>query len=205
MFTVKQRVAVNNHLEALKAKEGNPYALKDLKKQHKRMKEQETEILDEIRNIIEEDEDMAQSYKNIKTIPGIGEIAGIVLLHLFVRYPKANQKQIVSLTGLDPIIKESGISVHSKAKISKSGSRLYRGVLFMATMVSVKYNDQMRAFFDRLKENGKHSTVAQIAVMRKLVVIAHSLYQNKTEYDPKVYEKACGKQDQKSKNKELVA
>ncbi len=45
---------------------------------------------------------------------------------------------------------------------------------------------------DRLKENGKHSTVAQIAVMRKLIVITHSLYKNNTTYKPEIYKKACG-------------
>ena len=35
-----------------------------------------------------------------------------------------------------------------------------------------------KIFFDRLKENGKHTTQAQIAVTRKMIVIAHSLYKN---------------------------
>ena len=39
----------------------------------------------------------------------------------------------------------------------------------MATMVAIKFNEQMRDFYNRLKDNGKHSTVAQIAVMRKLI------------------------------------
>ena len=62
-------------------------------------------------------------------------------------------------------------------QISKSGSKLYRAVLFMATMVSIKYNYEIKGFYDRLKENGKHSTVAQIAVMRKLMRPLH----NKTQ------------------------
>jgi transposase len=205
MFTLKQRVAINNHHEALKAKDGNSYALKDLIKRHEEMKIKEAEILNKIKNIIEEDENTSQAYSNIKTIPGLGEIAGIVLIHLFIRYPKANQRQIVSLTGLDPVIKDSGTSVKSKPRISKSGSRLYRGVLFMATMVSINYNEQMKVFYNRLKDNGKHSTVAQIAVMRKLIIIAHSLYKNNTTYQAEVYKKACGEKQEISTNKELVA
>lgn len=195
MFTIKQRVAIQNHHEALRVKEGNSYALKDLKKRIKELKNKEDEIIQKIDDVIKDDEKLLNSYNNILTIPGIGTISAIVLLHLFIKYPKANQKQIVSLTGLDPVIKESGTSLNSKPKISKSGSRLYRGVLFMATMVSINYNKQMRAFYDRLKSNGKHSTVAQIAVMRKLVVIAQSLYKNNSQYDAEVYERACGKSE----------
>jgi len=77
--------------------------------------------------------------------------------------------------------------------------------MFMATMVSINYNSEMKEFYDRLKENGKHSTVAQIAVMRKLIVIAHSLYKNNTQYDKDIYRLASGKNKQKSKNEVLVA
>jgi len=205
MFTVKQRVAVNNHHEALSSKDGNTYALKDLKKRIKELKLKEAEILEKIKDIIQEDDEIAQGYSNIKTIVGIGEVAGIVLIHLFIKYPNANKNQIVSLTGLDPVIKDSGTSVKSRPRISKSGSKLYRAVLFMATMVSIKYNNEMKEFYDRLKENGKHSTVAQIAVMRKLIVIAHSLYKNNTQYDKELYNKACGKIKTIEAEKELVA
>jgi len=202
MFTVKQRVAVQNHHEALNVKDGNSYALKDLKRRIKEMKQKEDEIIQKIDDIIKGDDKLLNDYQNIKTIPGIGTITAIVLLHLFIKYPQANQKQIVSLVGLDPVIKESGTSLNSKPRISKSGSRLYRGVLFMATMVSIKYNNQMRDFYDRLKTNGKHSTVAQIAVMRKLIVITHSLYKNNSKYDAKVYQLAGGNKSNKSEVEE---
>ena len=204
-FTVKQRVALSNHLEALSCKDGNKYTLRDIKKRIQSFKNEEDKILNRIKEIIEADDELSTAYANIQTIPGIGKIAGIVLVHLFISYPKANKNQIVSLTGLDPVIKDSGTSVKSKPRISKAGVKLYRGSLFMATMVAIKYNEQMKDFYNRLKDNGKHSTVAQIAVMRKLIVIAHSLYKNSCVYDAKIYNKACGKYTDKSDNNELVA
>ncbi len=126
-------------------------------------------------------------YEAITSIDGIGRIGGIVLLHLFIKYPHANQRQIVSLSGLDPIIKESGSSIREKSRISKAGSRLYRGILFMAAMASTLHNAQMKVFYERLKSNGKHTTLAQIAVMRKLVVVAHSLYKSGEFYDKELY------------------
>ncbi len=63
------------------------YALmKIIKKRVKELKQKEDEI-------INEDEKLLNSYNNIKTIPGIGTITAIVLLHLFIKYPQANQKQ----------------------------------------------------------------------------------------------------------------
>jgi len=49
-----------------------------------------------------------------------------------------------------------------------------------------------------LKASGKHTTLAQIAAMRKMIVIAHSLYKNNTQYDVEVYKKACGVQQRAS-------
>ena len=114
------------------------------------------------------------------------------MLHLFIKYPKANQRQITSLAGLDPIDKSSGSSVQTKPRISKAGSRLYRGSLFMGVMTAIAYDDNFKAFFARLKANGKHTTLAQIAVMRKMIIIAHSLYKNNKKYDEEVYKKAVG-------------
>ena len=62
----------------------------------------------------------------------------------------------------------------------------------MAVMSATRFNKQMKLFYERLKENGKHTTVAQIAVMRKLVIIAHSLYKNEELYDEDKYMKATG-------------
>lgn len=62
----------------------------------------------------------------------------------------------------------------------------------MSAMVSIRYDERMKQFFDRLKANGKHTTAAQTAVMRKLVIIAHSLYKNNEKYDAQTYQLATG-------------
>ena len=125
---------------------------------------------------------MYESFNNIKTIKGVGDITAITLLHLFLKYPSANQRQIISLTGLEPTTKSSGTSVRTKPKISKAGSKLYRGTLFMSALTAIRFNPRITEFYNRLKDNGKQSTVAQVAVMRKIIIIAHSIYKNNQQY-----------------------
>jgi len=86
-----------------------------------------------------------------------------------------------------PIKRNSGTSINGKARISKAGSKLCRGVLFMAVLSAINFNEELKTFYERLKENGKHSTVAQIAVMRKMIIISHSLYKNNKVYEPEKY------------------
>jgi transposase len=191
-FTTKIKTKASNHLESLIAKDGSAYAINHLKRTIDNYKKQQADIISQVKKIIQADEKLQQGYENITSITGIGEISGIVLLHLFIKYPKANQRQITSLAGLDPIDKSSGTSVQTRSRISKAGSKLYRGSLFMGVMTAIKYDDNFKAFFARLKANGKHTTLVQLAVMRKMIVIAHSLYKNDKKYDAKVYKKAIG-------------
>ena len=66
----------------------------------------------------------------------------------------------------------------------------------MTAMASILHNPQMKAFYERLKANGKHTTVAQIAVMRKLIIVAHSLYKSGEMYDKELYIKTTGIQSE---------
>lgn len=191
-FTTKQRVQNSNHLEALKAKNGSSFAISDLKRNIDNLKIKEISIISKVKEIIYSDEDMKQGYENIISMVGIGEIGAIVLIHLFIKYPDANQRQITSLTGLDPIDRSSGTSIQTKSRISKAGSILYRGSLFLGAMSAIRYDDSFKQFFTRLKAKGKHTTVIQTAVMRKMIIIAHSLYKNNKKYDKELYKKATG-------------
>lgn len=183
-FTVKQTTQLKNHLESLKARGGNRFAIKELETSLKAAKAKEKKIIVQVQALIDTDEQHRQAYENILSIMGIGQIGAIALLHLFLKYPEANQRQITSLAGLNPIYRQSGTSVQSGFRISKSGSKLYRGSLFMGVMSAIRYDKNFQAFYDRLKANGKHTTQAQIAVMRKMIITAHSLYKNNRKYDP---------------------
>lgn len=189
---IKIRVQLSNHLESLTAKQTSIKIIQRLEDEIKLLKQEEDNIMNDIYSIIEEDDELNNKYDSIISINGVGKVSAIVLLHLFIRYPNANQRQIVSLTGLDPIIRESGTSLRGKSRISKAGARIYRGTLFMATMSATFHNEKMKTFYDRLKADGKHTTVAQIAVMRKLVVVAHSLYKSGETYDKDLYKKYAG-------------
>ena len=175
-FIQKERVSFSNHLEALDSKDGSSVIVKKLKKEIKHLKDEEEKMIVAMKKTILDDSKMKQDYENITSIVGVGDRAAIALIHLFISYPKANRQEIVALCGLDAIENSSGTSVHRKSRISKQGSKIYRNMLFMPVLSAIQHNPYMKLFYDRLKENGKHSTVAQIAVMRKMILIAHSLF-----------------------------
>jgi transposase len=191
-LTVKQNSMFRNHLEAVSRKDGDIYIIKSLKKEISKFDKKEKEIIQNIKQIISNDKKLSDGYDNIISIIGVGEIGTIALIYLFIKYPDANKKQLTSLAGLDPIEFNSGTSINRKTKISKAGSKLYRSVLFMGVMSAVRFNPDMKIFYERLIDNHKHTTVAQVAVMRKILVIAHALYKNEKKYDSNFYRAQCG-------------
>lgn len=181
-FTTKQTSQLKNHLESLESKEGDSFSIKELQKSITLSKEKEKKIIAKVQEMIDTNPSYKKAFENITSMIGIGQIGGIALLHLFIKYPEANQRQITSLVGLNPIYKKSGSSLQSLHKISKSGSIFYRGSLFMGVMTAIRYDENFKAFYVRLKAKGKHTTQAQIAVMRKMIIVAHSLYKNDRKY-----------------------
>ena len=142
-FTTKQTAQLKGHLESLVAKDGDKFSIKELHKSITASKEREKRIIKQVHEMIQNNEDYKKAYENITSIVGVGQIGGIALLHLFIKYPEANQRQITSLAGLNPVYKQSGTSLQTLSKISKSGSVFYRGALFMGVMTAIRHRGQV--------------------------------------------------------------
>jgi len=82
------------------------------------------------------------------------------------------------LAGLDPVLFQSGTSVHKKSRISKRGNREVRKRLYEATLSAARYNPSIKGIYQRLKEQGKPDKVARIAAARKLLLIAYAVYKS---------------------------
>lgn len=192
-FTKKQTTQQKNHLESLTSKDGDKFSIKELKKSIEESKKKELRIIEQVQTLIDSTDEYREAYENIISIKGVGQIGAIVLLHLFLKYPDANQRQITSLTGLNPVYRQSGTSIQSGYKIAKSGATLYRSILFMSVFTAVQHDKNFKTFYERLKSKGKHTTSVQIAVMRKIILTAHSLYKNNRKYDENFNSKEVSK------------
>jgi len=122
----------------------------------------------------------------------IGKIRGIsplalagIIIELGDVNRFANSKQVVAYAGLDPSIKESGLSVRGKSRISKRGSRTLRSILCKSSWGVFMHNEELKAYFMRKRSEGKHYFSALVATARKILVIVYALLRKKEAYDPK--------------------
>ena len=184
---VKEHRRQSNYLEASTYNLEDKFILKQVKKKITSIEKEQAMIIDKTLEIIKTNPTFKQAYENITSIKGVAEKSGIILLYLFLKYPNASRQLITALCGLDPIQRSSGTSVQHKERISKQGLSLVRAILFMPTMVSIQHNKEMKLIYDRLVERGKPKMLAQMAVMRKIILLAHSLYKNNQKYDENKY------------------
>lgn len=177
-FALKQRVALSNHLESLRDKE----LITLIKKELKRAKKLEDKLFHDILEYVSKNQNLKEDYQRLLTISGVGEKTAIALLTLFKTYQGTNRAQITALAGLDPVRRESGTSVKGKVKISKNGKGIYRKIFYLPTICATVHNQKIRVFYQRLLSHHKIKKLAIIASMRKILLIAHAMYRDKTEY-----------------------
>jgi len=136
------------------------------------------------KELIQGDALLSANFKIVNSILGLGAHSSLALLSA-VRFDRFQKPRSVGcFAGLTPRRYESGVSVQMHECISRRGSNQLRKRLYFPAMVAMQHNPQMRAFAERLRENGKPPKVIICAVMRKLLVLAATLIRKQEYYDP---------------------
>lgn len=118
----------------------------------------------------------------LRSIPGIGPVAGRTLLAALPELGKLTNKQAAALAGLAPFDDDSG--QRRGTRHIRGGRADVRAVLYMAALSASKYNPPLRAFRERLAKAGKKAKVILVAVARKLVVLANAILRAGRRWSP---------------------
>ena len=138
----------------------------------KTLKKEVEKIETKIKACIKQDEMMQAKEKILLAIKGIGEKTSYSLLALLPELGELDRKQVAALAGLAPYAKDSG--KHGGYRSVKGGRPAVRRALFMAALSAVRYNEELKEFYMRLRNNGKKPIVALTATARKLATIANA-------------------------------
>jgi transposase len=116
----------------------------------------------------------------LQSIPGIGPAVSLRLMTTLRSRAFASARQVAAFVGVVPVPWESGTSVRGRPHLSKAGAPKLRRFLYMAALVSLKYNPDIAAQYQRLIHRGKPAMSALGAAMRKLVHIAFGVLKHQT-------------------------
>lgn len=109
----------------------------------------------------------------LQSVPGVGRVVATALLAHVPELGQLNRKQVAALVGVAPFNRDSG--AHRGRRMISGGRADIRSLLYMATLSAIRYNSQIKAFYDRLTAAGKPRKVALTACVRKLLTILNAI------------------------------
>lgn len=115
---------------------------------------------------------LVELYPNVieikNSIKGVGFSLLLELIPIFLQSQNHTLKQLQSYVGLSPRSFESGTSVHKKQSISKRGSSNVRKLLYLSSMVAMRFNPIIKEKYLRMVASGKNKMIALVACMAHL-------------------------------------
>lgn len=131
--------------------------------------------------------DLRDEAKRLDSIPGVGEATIRLVLAELPASVREDVRRADAFTGLAPRRIESGTSVKGRSRLSKQGaSRLRKGLYFPA-IVACQHNPVVKAFYQRMLQNGLTKKQAVCAAMRKLLHLIIGVLKSGKPFDPSLH------------------
>ena len=118
------------------------------------------------------------------SMPGIGSTVASTLIGDLPELGSLSRRQIAALTGVAPFNRDSG-GFHGKRRI-RGGRTHSRTALFLSAMVAIRYNPDIKRFYERLLQTGKHKKVALTACIRKIVTALNAMLRDNKPWQPSI-------------------
>ena len=93
---------------------------------------------------------------------------------------------LAAYVGVVPATNQSGQSQPGRAPVSPLGNADLRAELWMPTLVAIKRNAWLRAYYQRLVARGKPRKLAVVASMRKLLIAIYAVAKSRRPFVPRV-------------------
>jgi transposase len=180
---VRQRAGLKNRLHALKSKGvTKSLVVTSIRRQIRNLSNEIVVLEVKLESVIKEY--APDLLTRLCSIPGIGKRTSIYLIVLTRGFEKfESSRQLISYLGLNPTIRESGSSVRGKSRISKTGDKQVRKLLFLCAFTACKHNKACREIYQRLTAKGKPKKLALIAVANKLLKQSLAIAKSGLYYD----------------------
>ena len=134
--------------------------------------------------MINADAGLKASFEALLTIIGVADVSAVSLLSELVVLPRSlTGRACVCHAGLDPLVYESGTSVHKPSRISRHRNKYLRRALFHPALTAGVHDPAACAFKQRLLDRGKKKMQANTAIMRKLLTAAWAIVKDPQPYD----------------------
>jgi transposase len=144
------------------------------------------QTIKEIRRFYQQDPELCQAMRHLKSIPGIGEI---VASHLLARVGDPQQignvRQLAGFIGLVPTERSTGDRV-ARGHITRSGDGRLRSKLIQAAWSAIRQDPELREFYRSVYQRHPRDRAARkaiVAVARKLTTRIYAVLKQQRPYE----------------------
>jgi transposase len=149
----------------------------------KGLKQSLKQIEQKIKDILKRDDAVYKTYKLLNTIPGIGHVTAVYLICCSNMFTMCNSgKQLACYCGVVPFDYQSGISIKGKHHVHKMANKELKHLLHMCALTAIKNYKEFKNYYERKKQEGKHSLSILNAIKNKLVLRAFAVVKNERAY-----------------------
>ena len=157
--------------------------MKDLQKLHdplmKAMKAAIQKIEAAIIKKIQDNAVTKKQYHLLLSIPCIGPVTATYLIACTNAFTLCSTgKQLACYCGVVPFEYQSGISIKGKHRVHKMANKNLKSLLHLCAISAIKYVQEIKDYFNRKVEEGKHKMSIINAIRNKLVLRAFAVVRN---------------------------
>ena len=194
------------HKQAMNTRDGGKEEFGTSDKIYKFMKRETAKIIKKMekaieecdkkmKEIIESDPELANTFEIVTSMKGVAmqnAASLIVYTNNFKRFD-FNARKIACYYGVAPFGKSSGTSIHTKPRVSGFANRTIKAMLTQAAQCAIRFSPDIRAYAERLRSKGKHWAVIVNNVCNKMLAMLTAMVRENQKYNP----------DQQQKSREM--
>jgi len=140
-------------------------------------------IDEQIKKLIDRDKKIKDNYRLLLTVPGVGHWIALYLICCTKNFSNGiGGKQLACYAGVVPFEHSSGISIRGKNRVHKMANKDLKKLLHLGALSAIKYYDEFKNYYNRKKEEGKHSMTVLNAIRNKIILRAASVVNNQQPY-----------------------
>ena len=144
------------------------------------------EINDEIKEVIDSDDELSNTFNIITSVPGMGVQNAVCLMVYTDNFSKFgfDPRKIACYYGVAPFGKDSGTSIHSDPRVHYMANKLMKSMLTQAALAAINFCPTITNYYTRLINRGKKKQVALNNIKNKLIHIVTAMVKNGTNFNP---------------------
>lgn len=133
--------------------------------------------------IIKNHAELNQQLELIKSVPGVGQQTAVYLIIATKGFKAFTcSRKFACYAGVAPFEYSSGSSVRGRTKVSNMADKKMKSLLQMCALSAIKYDPQLKEYYNNKKEEGKNGMLVLNNIRCKLISRVFSVVNRQTPF-----------------------